>query len=107
MDNLLTGKARRTRAFADQMKGRSGVASSQGDLFKFDSPLHGDVRGERSIMAFPFFALTKVAQMKPIEYHSENVSIEVRPRSEEHTSELQSLMRNSYGVFCLKKKNNI
>src|SRR3546814_8855325 len=25
-------------------------------------------------------------------------------RSEEHTSELQSLMRNSYGVFCLKKK---
>src|SRR3546814_3362369 len=28
-----------------------------------------------------------------------------RGRSEEHTSELQSLMRNSYAVFCLKKKN--
>src|SRR3546814_9953010 len=28
------------------------------------------------------------------------------PRSEEHTSELQSLMRNSYAVFCLKKKKN-
>src|SRR3546814_2095732 len=28
----------------------------------------------------------------------------VRPRSEEHTSELQSLMRISYAVFCLKKK---
>src|SRR3546814_6457030 len=28
------------------------------------------------------------------------------PRSEEHTSELQSLMRTSYAVFCLKKKNN-
>src|SRR3546814_3599994 len=28
-----------------------------------------------------------------------------KPRSEEHTSELQSLMRNSYAVFCLKKKN--
>src|SRR3546814_9902056 len=27
-------------------------------------------------------------------------------RSEEHTSELQSLMRNSYAVFCLKKKSN-
>src|SRR3546814_7659316 len=26
-------------------------------------------------------------------------------RSEEHTSELQSLMRTSYDVFCLKKKN--
>src|SRR3546814_7698573 len=28
-------------------------------------------------------------------------------RSEEHTSELQSLMRNSYAVFCLKKKQTI
>src|SRR3546814_8376778 len=28
-------------------------------------------------------------------------------RSEQHTSELQSLMRNSYDVFCLKKKKNI
>src|SRR3546814_1599980 len=27
-------------------------------------------------------------------------------RSEEHTSELQSLMRTSYAAFCLKKKNN-
>src|SRR3546814_5981111 len=30
----------------------------------------------------------------------------VTTRSEEHTSELQSLMRISYAVFCLKKKNN-
>src|SRR3546814_10464980 len=30
----------------------------------------------------------------------------VRGRSEEHTSELQSLMRISYAVFCLKKKKN-
>src|SRR3546814_5495917 len=29
---------------------------------------------------------------------------EMGTRSEEHTSELQSLMRNSYAVFCLKKK---
>src|SRR3546814_5978352 len=29
----------------------------------------------------------------------------IGPRSEEHTSELQSLMRLSYAVFCLKKKN--
>src|SRR3546814_4942506 len=28
-------------------------------------------------------------------------------RSEEHTSELQSLMRTSYAVFCLKKKNHL
>src|SRR3546814_5988273 len=30
----------------------------------------------------------------------------VHARSEEHTSELQSLMRISYAVFCLKKKKN-
>src|SRR3546814_4348914 len=33
------------------------------------------------------------------------VSLKSRARSEEHTSELQSLMRISYAVFCLKKKN--
>src|SRR3546814_5071914 len=31
-------------------------------------------------------------------------AIRIFVRSEEHTSELQSLMRNSYAVFCLKKK---
>src|SRR3546814_4816106 len=39
------------------------------------------------------FAVTKIADTK-----SNPVN-----RSEEHTSELQSLMRNSYAVFCLKK----
>src|SRR3546814_7765143 len=31
--------------------------------------------------------------------------VQIRDRSEEHTSELQSLMRISYAVLCLKKKN--
>src|SRR3546814_4823528 len=36
-----------------------------------------------------------------------DISLSVSPlRSEEHTSELQSLMRISYAVFCLKKKKN-
>src|SRR3546814_8941693 len=34
-----------------------------------------------------------------------NQLLRLRDRSEEHTSELQSLMRISYAVFCLKKKN--
>src|SRR3546814_10341861 len=41
--------------------------------------------------------------VKAVEHHGH-----VRPfaqRSEEHTSELQSLMRISYAVFCLQKKN--
>src|SRR3546814_4471125 len=33
-------------------------------------------------------------------------TLDALKRSEEHTSELQSLMRNSYAVFCLKTKNN-
>src|SRR3546814_6976706 len=32
---------------------------------------------------------------------------DMQPRSEEHTSELQSLMRISYAVFCLKKKKKL
>src|SRR3546814_9832034 len=35
------------------------------------------------------------------------IAIEMKARSEEHTSELQSLMRISYAVFCLKKQNKI
>src|SRR3546814_4742011 len=34
-----------------------------------------------------------------------SLSVQRQLRSEEHTSELQSLMRISYAVFCLKKKN--
>src|SRR3546814_10116531 len=41
-----------------------------------------------------------VAEVGGAEAHREMV------RSEEHTSELQSLMRISYAVFCLKKKNS-
>src|SRR3546814_4148438 len=36
----------------------------------------------------------------------EHRAAEAEPRSEGHTSELQSLMRISYAVFCLKKKNH-
>src|SRR3546814_6433106 len=36
-----------------------------------------------------------------------NRILSIAARSEEHTSELQSLMRNSYAVFCLKKKKQI
>src|SRR3546814_4276887 len=37
--------------------------------------------------------------------HVDRLRAAHQPRSEEHTSELQSLMRISYAVFCLKKKN--
>src|SRR3546814_6561830 len=41
----------------------------------------------------------------PVSGHAGGIpQIKRKPRSEEHTSELQSLMRSSYAVFCLKKK---
>src|SRR3546814_10362578 len=40
------------------------------------------------------------------EFHRTQVPEGLRYRSEEHTSELQSLMRISYAVFCLKKKKH-
>src|SRR3546814_10863531 len=39
--------------------------------------------------------------------HGTGLVVIIGPRSEEHTSELQSLMRISYAVFCLKKKKVI
>lgn len=60
---------------------KNAKALPQRDLFQLDSPLTGEVRGERSLMAFPFFALAKNAWMKPLTYHHGPVSIEVRPSS--------------------------
>src|SRR3546814_1764200 len=45
---------------------------------------------------------TRMTERPP--FRADHVGSFLRPRSEEHTSELQSLMRISYAVFCLKKK---
>src|SRR3546814_3754729 len=52
----------------------------------------------RTTQIGPFFSLTALVKTVALKRKSQN-------RSEEHTSELQSLMRISYAVFCLKKKN--
>src|SRR3546814_6034063 len=50
------------------------------------------------------FDRDRMAQAKNADLtHSLGMSVD-KDRSEEHTSELQSLMRNSYAVFCLKTK---
>jgi len=51
----------------------------QGDLFVLDSPLLTEVRGEQSLMAYPFFALTKTAWKKSLIYKTESVTIEIGP----------------------------
>lgn len=59
---------------------RTGAAAvPQGELFRLDSPLYGEIRGERSLAAFPFFALSKHRWMKPLTYNHDRVMIEVRP----------------------------
>ncbi len=57
----------------------SVMPAKQGDLFVLDSPLLADVRGERSLMAFPFFALSKGKWTKPLSYENGSVSIEIVP----------------------------
>ena len=55
----------------------SNAAPFQADLFALDSPLLTEVRGEQSLMAFPFFALSKGRWTKPLAYKTDAVSIEI------------------------------
>src|SRR3546814_10345978 len=49
----------------------------------------------------------KIPLLQNVQYYEKRVlNLDPPARSEEHTSELQSLMRISYAVFCLKKKKN-
>src|SRR3546814_3953664 len=45
------------------------------------------------------------AEIDRRDHRALEINLGIAERSEEHTSELQSLMRISYAVFCLKKKN--
>src|SRR3546814_2087698 len=56
------------------------------------APMHASAVGKAMLAEIDDAVLTEVLHQKGM------------PRSEEHTSELQSLMRTSYAVFCLKKK---
>src|SRR3546814_5224941 len=59
-----------------------------------------DASGDRSV--------DRVARLGSVDPHQGDMAVDLEAddlmRSEEHTSELQSLMRISYAVFCLKKK---
>src|SRR3546814_6264907 len=57
--------------------------------------------GQKSIQFSTYYGVDVVPQNKRPDLMNAR---EFAQRSEEHTSELQSLMRNSYAVFCLKTK---
>jgi hypothetical protein len=74
------------RAFADpallhELRDREVTdrPPNQGDLFVLDSPLLTEVRGEHSLMAYPFFALSKTAWKRSLIYKTGSVSIEIGP----------------------------
>src|SRR3546814_9085744 len=70
------------------------------------------LRRRRNIVGAPIFAAALHRHFDPFDIVDVVQRVggqhdEVRERSEEHTSELQSLMRHSYAVFCLKKNKHI
>src|SRR3546814_4622365 len=80
----------------------------------FRSPITGRSTDDRTLPSLPRWCSRKAARPGPETTISHLASvlahfaipgaIRSKSRSEDHTSELQSLMRISYAVFCLKKK---
>src|SRR3546814_5603481 len=73
-------------------------------------------RSTRTDTLFPYTTLFRSPHLQALQAPAHGRSVRPKPcaarlwqapRSEEHTSELQSLMRIPYAVFCLKKKNII
>src|SRR3546814_8417674 len=86
----------------------TGAPADYGKIPKLGDPLPGDLgrpilaaRRDGEIVPVP--PIGTAPPSDPRVAAAEQARI--RARSEEHTSELQSLMRISYAVFCLKKKN--
>src|SRR3546814_2628008 len=84
-----------TTLFRSRLEVLGAVLEVEGDVIAWaDAPLD-QVVGEAVGVGL------QLAVGAPLRAAHERLAI---PRSEEHTSELQSLMRISYAVFCLKKK---
>src|SRR3546814_13527490 len=82
-----------------------------GRLYFFFLMIRRPPRSTRTDTLFPYTTLFRSPSSKPFPRRQNRCVIKgwwnwmrTASRSEEHTSELQSLMRISYAVFCLKKK---
>src|SRR3546814_2084824 len=96
------GMSPRRRPTADWREPRVAVVVAGGTP---SSPFGGRV-GAGASMSVSVIAISTVLPLDPVGGEAGvEEAFERRFRSEEHTSELQSLMRISYAVFCLKKKH--
>src|SRR3546814_5382513 len=97
------GSTRTDRLFPYTTRVRSGVGDQQGEALAFGLEQLG-VRlaaacGQAPVDVARVVSVRVLARLRIL-----HPAPAQRRRSEEHTSELQSLMRISYAVFCLKKK---
>src|SRR3546814_7235513 len=90
---------------ASRQKRRRAGAGSREQAARSKCPI---IRAEADIVAQRQLLIGIIAAHQPVDHAAECRSLQTQflreGRSEEHTSELQSLMRISYAVFCLKKK---
>src|SRR3546814_9766735 len=103
-------------AEAQVLQARAQLATAQTNLDKarIYSPVNGVVLSRdiepgqtvaASLNAPVLFTIAEDLSQMELEVSVDEADVgQVKDRSEEHTSELQSLMRISYAVFCLKKK---
>src|SRR3546814_7698131 len=83
-----------------------GKGTDRGIAEAFETKVHSVNRPQRSPPECPHHQVQPfVTEHTPATFL--DADQEARLRSEEHTSELQSLMRISYAVFCLKKKKHL
>src|SRR3546814_1085878 len=93
-------KADTLPAATSEQARKSRCPSRKREGSHFYSPLASSAEAAGSSILPPAFSTAAIA---PFEAPA-TAKFSLAVRSEEHTSELQSLMRNSYAVFCLKKK---
>src|SRR3546814_5778431 len=79
----------------------NGMAYVRGHARDYDRWVQGGLAGWDYSQVLPYFRKAETYERGADAYRGGDGPLQVR--SEEHTSELQSLMRSSYAVFCLKK----
>src|SRR3546814_7979935 len=88
------------RVECDERQGGQPLPAEQRDMMQEDA-------GETAAIDFIFAANGRMVGVGKRRDEIGETRTDMAGRSEEHTSELQSLMRISYAVFCLKKTNKL